>query len=115
MSRQGLGDALDILSKQGKNGIAHLLLPDFVDLLANFQAADIAATSAPNERQKSLFVEKFNALWQLRVFAARQLWFSEMTAISGRLISLVVKIKRKTPGRTAEICGRPSILRVPSV
>jgi hypothetical protein len=28
---------------------------------------------------------------------------------------LVVKIKRKTPGRTAEICGRPSILRVPSV
>ena len=64
-----------------------------MDLLANFQAADIAATSAPNERQKSLFVEKFNALWQLRVFAARQLWFSEMTAISGRLISLVEDTK----------------------
>ena len=28
---------------------------------------------------------------------------------------LVVKIKRKTPGRTAEICARPSILWVPSV
>jgi hypothetical protein len=28
---------------------------------------------------------------------------------------LVVKIKRETPGRTAEICARPSILRVPSV
>ena len=28
---------------------------------------------------------------------------------------LVVKVKRKTPGRTAEICGRPSILRIPSV
>jgi len=29
--------------------------------------------------------------------------------------TLVVKIKRKTPGRTAEICARPSILWVPSV
>ena len=28
---------------------------------------------------------------------------------------LVVKIKRKTPGRTVEICARPSILWVPSV
>jgi hypothetical protein len=28
---------------------------------------------------------------------------------------LVVKTKRKSLGRTAEICARPSILRVPSV
>ena len=32
-----------------------------------------------------------------------------------RHLRLVVKIKRKTPGRTAEICARPSILWVPSV
>ena len=28
---------------------------------------------------------------------------------------LVVKIKRKTPGRAAEICARPSIQWIPSV
>ena len=42
---------------------------------------------------------------------------TEVTAdrVVAEFAKLVVKTKRKTPGRTAEICARPSILWVPYV
>ena len=42
-------------------------------------------------------------------------WQTVQNNLAPLLAALVVKIKRKTPGRTAEICARPSILWVPSV